>query len=72
MIDYATYYEKRCEEASQDQGIDSLVKELKALGIDAEIAQTGGFTMCATSRSIRIDTFTRTLTVPESTMKRVS
>jgi hypothetical protein len=47
MIDYATYYEKRCEEASQDQGIDSLVKELKALGIDAEIAQTGGFTMCA-------------------------
>lgn len=47
MEDFGTYYQKRCEEASQDQGIDSLVKELALLGVSSESAQTGGFTMCA-------------------------
>lgn len=47
MIDYATYYSKRCEEASADQGIDALIEELNALGIEASSEQTGGFTMCA-------------------------
>lgn len=43
MIDYA----KRCEEASADQGINALIEELNALGIEATSQQTGGFTMCA-------------------------
>ena len=47
MEDFGTYYQKRCEEASQDQGIDLLVKELALLGVSSESAQTGGFTMCA-------------------------
>lgn len=47
MIDYATYYSKRCEEASKNQGIDVLVEELNKLGIEATSEQTGGFTMCA-------------------------
>ena len=47
MIDYATYYSNRCEEASADQGINALIEELNALGIEATSQQTGGFTMCA-------------------------
>lgn len=39
-----------CEEASERQGITELVKELKALGIEATSEQTGGFTMCACVR----------------------
>ena len=42
-----TNYEERCELASKDQGITELVQEMKELGIEATIAQTGGFTMCA-------------------------
>jgi hypothetical protein len=47
VIDYATYYSQRCEEASKNQGIDLLVEELNKLGIEATSEQTGGFTMCA-------------------------
>jgi hypothetical protein len=47
MEDFGTYYQKRCEEASADQGIDLLVKELALLGISSKSEQTGGFTMCA-------------------------
>lgn len=47
MEDFGTYYQKRFEEASADQGIDLLVKELALLGVSSESAQTGGFTMCA-------------------------
>ena len=42
-IDYAT----ACKEASESQGITAIVKALSDLGIKAESAQTGGFTMCA-------------------------
>jgi hypothetical protein len=47
MIDYGTYYQERCANASMDQGIDELVKELSLLGISSTSEQTGGFTMCA-------------------------
>jgi len=47
MEDFGTYYKTRCEEASENQGIDALVKELALLGVSSESAQTGGFTMCA-------------------------
>jgi hypothetical protein len=47
MEDFGTYYQERCKSASEDQGITALVSELKALEIEAEEAQTGGFTMCA-------------------------
>jgi hypothetical protein len=47
MNDFGIYYEERCASASEDQGIDLLVKELASLGISSESAQTGGFTMCA-------------------------
>ena len=47
MEDFGTYYQKRCEEASKNQGIDALVEELALLGVSSESAQTGGFTMCA-------------------------
>jgi hypothetical protein len=47
MRDFGTYYEERVKEASKEQGIDQLVEELKALGIEATSEQTGGFTMCA-------------------------
>jgi hypothetical protein len=40
-------YEGRCAHAAQDQGITDLVKALQELDINASIAQTGGFTMCA-------------------------
>lgn len=40
-------YIEKCESASKEQGIDSLVKELASLGIPSTSAQTGGFTMCA-------------------------
>jgi hypothetical protein len=42
-MDYAT----ACHEASLEQGITPIVSALSDLGIKAEIAQTGGFTMCA-------------------------
>jgi len=42
-----TNYEARCAFASQDQGITELVQVMKELGLEATIAQTGGFTMCA-------------------------
>lgn len=42
-----TNYEARCAFASQDQGITELVQAMKELGLEATIAQTGGFTMCA-------------------------
>lgn len=47
MQDFGTYYQERCASASEEQGIDLLVKELALLGISSESAQTGGFTMCA-------------------------
>jgi hypothetical protein len=47
MEDFGIYYQERCKSASEDQGITALVSELKALEIEAEEAQTGGFTMCA-------------------------
>ena len=47
MEDFGTYYAERVKEASKEQGIDQLVEELKALGIEATSEQTGGFTMCA-------------------------
>ena len=47
MNDFGIYYQERCKSASEDQGITALVSELKALEIEAEEAQTGGFTMCA-------------------------
>jgi len=40
-------YETRVILASEDQGITSIVRELIKNGINAEVAQTGGFTMCA-------------------------
>jgi hypothetical protein len=47
MNDFGIYYQDRCASASEEQGIDLLVKELALLGISSESAQTGGFTMCA-------------------------
>ena len=47
MEDFGIYYQERCKSASEDQGITALVSELKVLEIEAEEAQTGGFTMCA-------------------------
>lgn len=46
-MDYAEYYQKRCETAIKEQGIDGLVKALNEAGIVASAEQTGGFTMCA-------------------------
>jgi hypothetical protein len=40
-------YEKRCELASKEQGIDQLISDLKEEEITATSEQTGGFTMCA-------------------------
>jgi len=40
-------YQARCDEASADQGIDELVKELKVFNIHSEIVQSGGFNMVA-------------------------
>ena len=40
-------YETKVILASEDQGITPIVRELLETGIKAEIAQTGGFTMCA-------------------------
>lgn len=42
-----TDYEKRCNRASKEQGIDEIVSALSAVGINATSEQTGGFTMCA-------------------------
>jgi hypothetical protein len=47
MRDFGTYYAERVKEASKEQGIDELIEELKALGVEATSEQTGGFTMCA-------------------------
>ena len=40
-------YQKACDDAAKAQGITKLVAELSALGVGAEIHQTGGFTMAA-------------------------
>lgn len=40
-------YETKVILASEEQGITAIVRELLNVGIKAEIAQTGGFTMCA-------------------------
>ena len=40
-------YDARCAKESALQGIDELITELAKLGVKAESAQTGGFTMCA-------------------------
>lgn len=40
-------YEERCATASEEQGITGIVNALHDLGINSEIHQTGGFTMCA-------------------------
>lgn len=40
-------YDEICATASKEQGIDALIDELAKLGVKAETAQTGGFTMCA-------------------------
>lgn len=40
-------YDERCARESALQGIDDLISELATLGVKAESAQTGGFTMCA-------------------------
>jgi hypothetical protein len=42
-----TDYEKRCNQASKEQGIDDLLSALSEAGIHATSEQTGGFTMCA-------------------------
>lgn len=47
LTEYADYYSMRCAVASEDQGINALSKALDELNIPNEIAQTGGFTMCA-------------------------
>lgn len=47
MTTFADNYEKRCQIASKEQGIDELITELEKHQIKAESAQTGGFTMCA-------------------------
>lgn len=46
-MDFADYYQKRCEVATKEQGIDVLVKALEENGVKASAQQTGGFTMCA-------------------------
>lgn len=46
-MDQTIDYETRFALASEDQGITELVKEMRANKIEATIAQTGGFTMCA-------------------------
>jgi hypothetical protein len=40
-------YQCQCALASEDQGVNSVVKALGDLGISATVEQTGGFTMCA-------------------------
>jgi hypothetical protein len=40
-------YETKVTLASKEQGITDLVSAMLEKGINAEIAQTGGFTMCA-------------------------
>lgn len=47
MKAYATYYQERCEQAAQDQGVTQLVEALNESGVSATIQQTGGFTMAA-------------------------
>ena len=47
MKAYATYYQERCNQAAQDQGVTQLVSEINKAGIAATIEQTGGFTMAA-------------------------
>jgi hypothetical protein len=47
MKAYATYYQERCDQAAQDQGVTQLVSEINKAGIVATIQQTGGFTMAA-------------------------
>ena len=47
MKAYATYYEERCEQAAQDQGVTQLAAALTESGISATVQQTGGFTMAA-------------------------
>ena len=39
-------YECRCASASESQGTSQIAEELNALGIPADVVQTGGFTMC--------------------------
>jgi hypothetical protein len=39
-------YTCQCSSASEDQGTSQIALELRLLGIDAEVHQTGGFTMC--------------------------
>jgi hypothetical protein len=47
MKAYATYYQERCDQAAQDQGVTQLVSEINKAGIVATVEQTGGFTMAA-------------------------
>jgi hypothetical protein len=39
-------YTCQCSSASESQGTSQIASELRLLGIDAEVHQTGGFTMC--------------------------
>jgi hypothetical protein len=39
-------YTCQCASASEEQGTSQIAEELNALGIPADVHQTGGFTMC--------------------------
>ena len=40
-------YQCQCASASENQGTSQIAEALNALGIPADVHQTGGFTMCA-------------------------
>ena len=46
LIDGRGCYQCQCASASEDQGTSQIALALRDLGIDADVHQTGGFTMC--------------------------
>jgi hypothetical protein len=39
-------YQIQCDAAAREQGVDLVIRALRAFGTEADLLQTGGFTMC--------------------------